>query len=69
MLYYVLLNIFYNLISEIQHLSAGGQCNCSSYSTLLYALFAGVAVLLLLLMLLIYWVRSRALHMYIALCI
>ncbi|CAL8328791.1 unnamed protein product [Lota lota] len=37
----------------------GGQCTCSSYSTLLYALFAAVAVMLLLLMLVIYWVRGR----------
>ena len=37
--------------------SAGGQCSCSSYSTLLYALFAAVAVLMLLMLLLIYWVR------------
>ncbi len=30
---------------------AGGQCGCSSYSTLLYALSSAVAVLLLLLLL------------------
>ncbi|XP_030208594.1 cd7 antigen-like isoform X2 [Gadus morhua] len=50
----------HSLRSPVVYVSVqGGQCNCSSYSTLLYALFAGVAVLLLLLMLLIYWARGR----------
>jgi len=40
-------------------LSAGGQCDCSSYTTLLYALFAAVATtLLLLLLLVVYAVRA-----------
>lgn len=33
------------------HVKAGGQCGCANYSTLLYALSAAVAVLLLLLLL------------------